>query len=42
MNWRNNLNKRLIIDNGSSTVRVGTAASEQPNECWANMYIEDN
>lgn len=37
MNWRNNQNKRIVLDNGSSTIRLGTAAAEQPVVAWRNL-----
>lgn len=39
--WRDSLNHRLVIDSGSHTIRLGTAASEKPTFNYLNCIAID-
>jgi actin-related protein len=36
MAWRNDINRRIVIDSGSYSIRIGNAGSYQP------MFVYDN
>lgn len=37
MNWRANPEKRIVLDNGSSRIRLGNASSNIPQLGWQNV-----
>lgn len=41
MHWRDSLERRLVIDSGSETIRLGTAASYQPQITYLNCIAID-
>lgn len=41
MNWRSNPEKRLVLDNGSSRIRLGNASSSTPQLAWHNLLAID-
>ena len=41
MNWRSNPEKRIILDNGSSKIRLGNAGSSTPQLSWHNLIAID-
>lgn len=41
MHWRDSLERRLVIDSGSHTIRLGTAASNTPSINYLNCVAID-
>lgn len=41
MTWREEAKRRIIMDSGSHTIRLGTAASPQPTITYLNCIAID-